>query len=182
MHDVTHSIAPIPTLAALRDRVLARSQTRAPKWGFRLAPDLVLQLQPKPTAVLFRGVVVWAPHATVPASIFRERPEWTALPQVRVNFWIRGAPGSEHWHLSRLGSRFSHGLQGDRRTPWTRLVAAFTDGAFDRLDPNLMLAPACLACGRPLTDPVSMARWIGPECAASSSATIPHVFKAGGVQ
>jgi hypothetical protein len=34
-----------------------------------------------------------------------------------------------------------------------------------KLSSQSMLSPACLACGRALTDPVSMARLIGPECA-----------------
>jgi hypothetical protein len=45
----TTPIAPIPALAELRDMVLARSKKRRPKWRFRLAPDLVLQLQPATT-------------------------------------------------------------------------------------------------------------------------------------
>jgi len=39
-----------------------------------------------------------------------------------------------------------------------------------------MLKPACLMCGKALTDPVSMARWIGPECAGTSSAVVPYTF------
>jgi hypothetical protein len=39
-------IVEIPTsLAKLRDLVPDRSAKRAPKWSFRLAPDLVIQIQ-----------------------------------------------------------------------------------------------------------------------------------------
>jgi hypothetical protein len=32
-----------------------------------------------------------------------------------------------------------------------------------------MFSAHCLICGKALTDPASMARWIGPECAGTSS-------------
>jgi uncharacterized protein YndB with AHSA1/START domain len=35
-----------------------------------------------------------------------------------------------------------------------------------------MFQPACLLCGKALTDPVSMARWIGPECAQAQNHTL----------
>ena len=41
-------IAPIPKLAELREAVLAHSEKRKPKWGFRIAPDIVMELQPQP--------------------------------------------------------------------------------------------------------------------------------------
>jgi hypothetical protein len=37
---------PIPTLASLREIVLEQNRNRRPKWRFRLAPDLIVQLQP----------------------------------------------------------------------------------------------------------------------------------------
>jgi hypothetical protein len=39
----------------------------------------------------------------------------------------------------------------------------------NRLMPALMFQANCLLCGKSLTDPVSMARWIGPECAHTHS-------------
>jgi hypothetical protein len=45
---VTIPIRPSPLLAGLRDMVLAQRHDRCPKWRFRLAPDLVVQIQPKP--------------------------------------------------------------------------------------------------------------------------------------
>jgi hypothetical protein len=41
-----------------------------------------------------------------------------------------------------------------------------------------MLCHACLCCGKGLTDPASMARWIGPECWGSASINAPRLFKA----
>jgi hypothetical protein len=48
-----------------------------------------------------------------------------------------------------------------------RLVAALP--RLNRLTPALMFQANCLLCGKSLTDPVSMARWIGPECAHTHS-------------
>ena len=48
-----HPIAPIAALAELRAHVLRRSTKRCPKWKFRLAPDLIVQLQPRPVCLLF---------------------------------------------------------------------------------------------------------------------------------
>ena len=41
-------LAPIQFLAELRDVVLEHSHARLPKWRFQLAPDLAVQIQPKP--------------------------------------------------------------------------------------------------------------------------------------
>jgi hypothetical protein len=41
-------ISAMPMLSALRQAVLARSTKRMPKWKFRVAPDVVLQIQPQP--------------------------------------------------------------------------------------------------------------------------------------
>jgi hypothetical protein len=48
----TESIPAIPFLAELREEVLKHSPKRIPKWKFRVAPDIVMQLQPKPTVLL----------------------------------------------------------------------------------------------------------------------------------
>src|SRR5262249_2302410 len=59
-----------------------------------------------------------------------------------------------------------------------RVAAALHPDNFASLRPDLMLSPACLCCGKGLTDPVSMARWIGPECAGSTSTNLPGIFNA----
>ena len=41
-------IPPIPALAELREAVLLRSEKRKPKWGSRVADDLVMEIQPQP--------------------------------------------------------------------------------------------------------------------------------------
>src|SRR6476469_9133133 len=47
-----HRIAPIPKLAELREVVLAHSEKRKPKWGFRLAADIVMELQAQPCTLV----------------------------------------------------------------------------------------------------------------------------------
>jgi hypothetical protein len=62
------------------------------------------------------------------------------------------------------------------------LEARFRDvlsgGYFEELPKQAILVPQCLVCGRALTDPASMARQIGPECAGSASLQVPRVFAA----
>src|SRR5262249_5251416 len=45
------TIPSVAFLAELREEVLNYSLKRMPKWKFRLAPDLIMQLQPKPTVM-----------------------------------------------------------------------------------------------------------------------------------
>src|SRR5262245_57889902 len=47
-------IKPAPMLAELGEMVLTRSESRSPKWKFRLAPDLVVQIQAKLTRALLK--------------------------------------------------------------------------------------------------------------------------------
>ena len=61
---------------------------------------------------------------------------------------------------------------GERRTSYTahqdnhaRVAALFTEGRFHTLEPHMFLRPHCLVCGKLLTDPISQARLVGPECA-----------------
>jgi uncharacterized protein DUF6011 len=61
------------------------------------------------------------------------------------------------------------------------LTDALADGTFNVVDVEVMLTTQCLVCGKALTDPASMARYIGPECAGTSSIHVPrvHHVKAG---
>ena len=43
-------IAPMPMLAYLRVCVLSRSAKRMPKWKFRVSPDIVTEVQPRPSS------------------------------------------------------------------------------------------------------------------------------------
>src|SRR3954454_20109111 len=52
---------------------------------------------------------------------------------------------------------------------WNRIVAVLKGEFFTSLRPGALLGTACICCGRPLTDPISQARFIGPECYGSAS-------------
>jgi hypothetical protein len=54
----TETIPAIPFLVELREEVLKHSLKRMPKWKFRFAPDIVVQLQPKPTILLSAAAAV----------------------------------------------------------------------------------------------------------------------------
>ncbi len=43
------------------------------------------------------------------------------------------------------------------------------------LTPGQLLSLNCLICGKALTDPASMARLIGPECAGTASLRVPWI-------
>jgi hypothetical protein len=191
----------IPTLAALRDQVLQRDRNRKPKWRFRLAPDLIVQLQP------------WGEHARLLSEADSETllrldasgderhrfVETHALRLVRcfkgeaiigrddVASFARAPAGESPWSwlyfaiyadaagawLLRLEIWRSSGA-ADTPAALGRLRAALQPERFATLDPDLLLQTACLICGRPLTDPASLARWIGPECFGTGSLVVPR--------
>jgi hypothetical protein len=165
-------LAPIPSLVSLRDTVLGISHTRLPKWRFRFAPDLVVQLQPRPAErrdqyALFDGLVIEGPDIT--KEHFSSWKVRAGLPLTAIGFHIRditatyyaskGEPGQwvVAWTSWNVRSLETMGSLKDR------LVAELP--RLRDLDTRFMFQACCLVCGKALTDPVSMARWIGPECA-----------------
>ena len=179
-------IAPIPKLAELREVVLARSEKRKPKWGFRLAPDTVMELQAQPCHLLSEGAKAKGYKQAVVSfegcAVITERASeehLKRLPSARVPFFKRKFSllqfeGEPDWQFAHTG--WYRTLDDDPR-PAERLDAAILaalqgDGIFAKLAPENMLRTACMICGKGLTDPASMARWIGPECAATSSISV----------
>src|SRR5262245_35496183 len=83
----------------------------------------------------------------------------------------------------KLGPAYDGVGWNDRRKTYDVLDAkleravldAFSDGRFDVVDSKVMLSAHCLICGKTLTDPASMARYIGPECAGTSSVHVPRM-------
>jgi hypothetical protein len=148
---------PLPDLAHLRQCILDISETRLPKWRFIGAPDLILQVQAKAgTRPLLTGIAIQGDGITL-----NHFESWTARRGfVSAAFEIREQ--GEQWKISL--TRWSR-----RDIDTLDAFKAATIHAIERLaklDPQtMMFSPACLCCGKPLTDPVSMARWIGPECA-----------------
>jgi hypothetical protein len=204
---MTHELwQPVPVrglsdlLSGLRDDVLRLNPKRCPKWGFRLAPDLAVQLQPRPTLAewhstrpqpLFLGAAAFAvggvgddvfrrpqsqffdghatprgwidarPHGWLQFAVCEGAPDW----QLRATGW-RGRPRVSRWH-----SRDDGVVLRDR------LVAELPT-RLNVFDSALMLRPCCLCCGKALTDPASIARWVGPECAGRGTLTVPGLDRA----
>lgn len=176
-------IEPIPMLAALRDAVLSRSDKRMPKWQFRLADDIVTRIQPKTAKSVkanrngkpwFDCLAIIHPDASAAMLQAKDPPKdaWKLgyrLTLFAADKWI--------FQPTRLG--YDQTCLNDDRN---RLAYAIRDRvvstlpiALAHLNPGLMLQPSCLMCGKAMTDPVSMARWIGPDCAHTTSAAVPFM-------
>jgi hypothetical protein len=185
----TATLAPIPWLVALRSEVLQRNPKRCPKWSFDLAVglavrDLVVQLQPKPTLTewprrhaqpLYLGVCVFDPGG-VAKDVFRDgREKEDGRPgPARLKFEL-GDGGASGW-VFRPTSWKARGGGGDQRGALLAIRCRLLEEMPLRLNqfaPDIMLSAHCLICGKALTDPASMARWIGPECASSGALTVP---------
>jgi hypothetical protein len=171
-------IEPMPALAALRDAVLQRSDKRMPKWSFRIAPDIVTQIQPKPAKRTRKNwdALPWfdcraVVHPEASAVMLRDRP--------RDSWWIdfRLSIHAQTWNFRATGIGFHRDCPNEDAILVRNRFFATLPIALAELRPSAMLKPACLMCSKPLTDPVSMARWIGPECFGSASSVIPFVVQ-----
>jgi hypothetical protein len=190
-------------LLDLREQVLSRSTKRMPKWKFRLADDVVVMIQPKVGKQervatrngdawewidfprQFEGEILICDGAD--AAKLLKRP--FGLLYCHQKFAI-GADDAGGHRIVGTGFSSSTGLkdQQERETRWAELdrrstdtlVAAFVNGTFDAIGPSVMLTPNCLYCGKPLTDPASMARGIGPECAGTGSVHAPQMKNLAG--
>jgi hypothetical protein len=186
----TEPIPSISFLAELRQEVLKRSLKRMPKWKFRLAPDIVVQLQPKPTMLLsdaamarglkpkfhlFEGVAVMMESVT--AEALKRLPQRPCSPFWQIKFELfAGDPGAD-WTFQRTSGCWQHGADiTGVPTLVQRIVTTLRNGFFTAAMPAQMLSYNCVICGKGLTDPASMARWIGPECAGTSTLHVPFVI------
>jgi hypothetical protein len=188
----TASIPPIPFLAELREEVLKHSLKRMPKWKFRFAPDVVVQLQPKPTVLLsvaaterglkpkhqhFIGTAVMMEGAT--SEALKQLPRRPCPVWWQIKFEIYTHDPDTDWLLHRTGGAWQ--AESDRAgtvSLFERVVAALRGGYFTASMPPKMLSHHCMICGKALTDPASMARWIGPECAGTSTLQVPFLITA----
>ncbi|MGO4506028.1 hypothetical protein AB4Z51_03340 [Bradyrhizobium sp. 2TAF36] len=173
-------IAPIPKLAELREAVLAHSEKRKPKWGFRLAADIVMELQAQPCSLLSatakargyqQAVVKFEGKAVMTAGASAADLKKHKRGAREQKFSLLQFEGEPDWRLT-LGSRtWPAGSGADSVAPLSAAIVASLqgDGIFTKLTPERMLKPACMICGKGLSDVASMARWVGPECAATSS-------------
>jgi len=176
-------VAPIPFLAGLREIVLDRSDRRCPKWRFRFAPDLAIQIQPRPVhmispaakargfvqrVILFECLAVQGDDLS--AAVFQ--PGNSHMAPFRLNFELFAEDGAEAWTFRPTHIRWSRRQEHPEIASAgfrARVLTELGSGRLDRLEPGMMFQPACLCCGRGLTDPASMARWIRPECAGTTS-------------
>jgi hypothetical protein len=168
-------VSPIPLLSYLRTAVLTHNATRCPKWRFRFGEDLAIQIQPRPTPVisevarargftqkveLFEGIILQG------QSITQEAFERHVKGVDRLKFDLFANEGEPLWVFRPTHLRMSDWIHRAIKLK-TSAVEALPQ--LDHLELAMMFQPACLVCGKALTDPVSMARWIGPECAGRAS-------------
>jgi hypothetical protein len=187
-----HTIPAVSFLAELREEVLKHSLKRMPKWKFRLAQDLIMQLQPKPTVLpsdfamargikpmlqQFEGVAIMTEN--VKGDALKRLPQGPCPPWWQIKFVLYALEPDADWTFSSTGwcRKWEADVAGVP-TLTQRIVAAFRAGLFGAGMPAQMLSHNCVICGKGLTDPASMARWIGPECAGTSILRVPFVFAA----
>jgi hypothetical protein len=179
---IPQPIPPQPALSELRGFVLARSETRSPKWKFQLAPDLVVQIQAK---LLARGAERFVCSAVMGNGASTEMLTTSKEKKncCSISFEIRTETPND-WFVKPRSSSWPKGFQyGDQSISPSiqlrdRVVGALRAGRFSAA-PSLarMLSSHCICCGKGLIDPVSMARHIGPECYGSASDNLPFAFK-----
>jgi len=160
-------IPPPGQFVAIREWLLALAKPKWPKWRLRLAADLLCELhacRPNPPFAVpgfeGRGLCV---EAAAYADL-EKRPE---RPFQQVHFQLDCREGQWQWRAMK----WRWHIEGDAdriAAVRTRLLTAFHIRQFDALGLDLLARPACLLCGKLLTDPLSMARLIGPECAGTA--------------
>jgi len=181
----TYPLSPIDSLAILREECLIRSQKRMPIWRYQSADDLLISVQPqvsphvsdiakekgvKQRIVNFKCRAVLSPN--IPKTAL------TRLPRDYVcwNFELYSVEGESDWTIRCNGVWWSLPKIAESAELKERVILLFRGDFFKRLSPKKMLSASCMLCGKGLTDPASMARWIGPECAGTSSLEVNKIF------
>jgi hypothetical protein len=152
-------IRPVPVLGELRDIVMSITEKRQPIWRFVLDDDFVMRIQARPSqyghrfeckAVLaedpIRNGVLVKPRKAISCKCFEMNFDLTAL-------------SKGEWTIKPTS--ITRDRQEELRQ---RVVDTFDNGRFDKITPDMLIGQQCLMCGKALTDPVSQARLIGPEC------------------
>jgi hypothetical protein len=170
-------IRPQHALADLRAYVLARSEKRLPRWRFRIDPDLVVQIQPKLSQAFARFECTALLCEGANAKLLTQSRREISREYWRLSFDIK-ATAADAWVLRPTHAGWQRATNPSAFPAMReRLVAVFHSDTFNNLAPANLLVPHCLACGKALTDPVSMARMIGPECWGSGSVNLPFISK-----
>jgi hypothetical protein len=198
------TFATIAFLANLRQAVIEHSDRRMPKWKFRVGLELILMLQPSTRLLcadsviqLFVGEALLA-DGFVSAEMFASDAalRGSGLNWWRVKFAITAPAvpprsqmpglsdeeyaseyGNRPWTCQHRGGGWKAGAGRETYAKLkTRVASLFLGDFFTSMDASKLLYPHCLICGKRLTDPASMARFVGPECAGTSSLVVPHLI------
>src|SRR3954452_13662400 len=169
-------MAGIPALAALRNVVLERTTKRMPKWQFRIADDVTIQIQPKPVIKKLRGS--HGDCGGFECEAVQDPGDYLGTRSMKF-FMFLDPDGGWHFKMTRIGYR--HADPEEEREPdgvgrRDRMIGLLPK-VFQTLRPGMMLRAGCLVCGKTLTDPISQARWIGPECNDSAGALNPFLIR-----
>ncbi len=162
-------IQKIPSLDTLRSIVLERNPKRLPKWKFLSSDNIVIALQTKLKPFDgFQGLAELEGEFRFGFRIiFDNCANDPDDDEMTYRYW-----GLLPWSLRVKGS-----LDHDLACSIRDCVIGVLENEFATLRPEMMLQPSCLLCGHKLTDPVSQARWIGPECNGSAAALNPFIVK-----
>ncbi len=181
-------VEPIPLLAKLRENVLRQNDgKRCPKWAFRLAGDLAVQLQPRPTllairpgspqrALEFLGLAHHEVGDDLPQNVFKSVGKDL---EIRGAAWCRASRS----RCSPTRAKTSGHSRPRRPVAARSLLARITcfsgaargssrryPAALATLRPELMLSRSCLVCGKTLTDPASILAGSAPSVRGGGSA------------
>jgi hypothetical protein len=174
------NIRALPLLQQLNDWVIKQNEKRLPKWKFRFAPDFAIQIHPRITRaydMLFECLALQTENLTVDLFTEPSRLRKRQQQYYKVSFELRVCGGA--WTFKYRAGRWARGGTLEVfDTVRQRAIDVLKPERFSDLNLEMMLWPHCLCCGKGLTDPVSIARWIGPECWGSASTNLPHIFKA----
>jgi hypothetical protein len=173
-------IPAVPLLEQLNIWVIKQNEKRLPKWKFRLAGDFAVQIHPRLTRVhelLFECVALQADNLSV--KLFLDRKLLRGERYWRMGFKLSAnVSNAATWSFKPTSVNIRRDCPRSGPVDFRqRVVAALHPDHFVELRPDLMLSPNCMCCGKGLTDPVSMSRWIGPECWGSASINLPRIFK-----
>jgi uncharacterized protein DUF6011 len=102
----------------------------------------------------------------VTGDALQRLPRRPCPPWWQIKFELYAHQGDADWAFSRTSGYWQRGADiTGVPTIVRRIVTALRAGLFNVGAPAQMLSHNCVICGKGLTDPASMARWIGPECA-----------------
>ena len=171
-------IEPIKSLEALHNAVLERTTKRMPKWKFRVSvvedgfPTIIMALQPKVILKKF-GSPGFEGDARMVDSVgfYWDIKFRLLLPTNETDPFNLGTWKFRAWSVRSPFPDIPELYLHTRDSLIDALGTKFTS-----LRPEMMFQPACLICGKALTDPISQARWIGPECNRSASALNPFLL------